>query len=498
MTDYEEVDKHWAKRYILDPLTAPEPSQETGPGSSHYNVHLRASRPISIAARPTPHPKAQQLPASPPRRANSQRASYQALRRSTSASSDESGQDPFADKGASANFFNQPTPPDSAGFQKPPTTPPGQYHPSNPFSASARRARRTSNLVTHHEEEAASQHTGLVSPPQSPESPASDSARAAQPGDLSPTAAYHNGRLPIRSASARAGPSTRPYPARNPEHTRSRSEGQQQQQHHQPARPPSAAGSSNRNSALYQRFPGDMTHRPLDMIRRDTRAADRRHRKRFSEADTIDLLDNVGPTYHHGGPYDATLASRNMNKMYSPVEAVRDSNMAALRATPQEYIQDSLVHHRPLQGTALIPSGGVDGRGNVMRYEEGADLMREPDAPGGAYKRYDFIKYHPDDLKGKGEPSYTLERDLKRGKGKGENENEYEMQSNPLLAKSLRRRSTPAGFTSGANTNAATTVEVEENKSLGRQNSTGHRLSEGLKRRFGSLRRKKSPSPDLD
>jgi hypothetical protein len=26
-----------------------------------------------------------------------------------------------------------------------------------------------------------------------------------------------------------------------------------------------------------------------------------------------------------------------------------------------------------------------------MAYEEGADLMREPDAPGGAYKRYDFI-----------------------------------------------------------------------------------------------------------
>jgi hypothetical protein len=26
-----------------------------------------------------------------------------------------------------------------------------------------------------------------------------------------------------------------------------------------------------------------------------------------------------------------------------------------------------------------------------MRYEEGADLMREPDAPGGAYKRWEGI-----------------------------------------------------------------------------------------------------------
>jgi hypothetical protein len=29
---------------------------------------------------------------------------------------------------------------------------------------------------------------------------------------------------------------------------------------------------------------------------------------------------------------------------------------------------------------------GYDGR--PMTYEEGADLMREPDAPGGAYKRW--------------------------------------------------------------------------------------------------------------
>ncbi|KAJ9152145.1 hypothetical protein NKR23_g2711 [Pleurostoma richardsiae] len=36
-------DKQWAKKYILDPLTAPEPSQETGPGSSFYNVRRSLS-----------------------------------------------------------------------------------------------------------------------------------------------------------------------------------------------------------------------------------------------------------------------------------------------------------------------------------------------------------------------------------------------------------------------------------------------------------------------
>ncbi|KAM3468251.1 hypothetical protein MY5147_008120 [Beauveria neobassiana] len=450
-----------AKRYILDPLTAPEPSQETGPGSSHYNVHLRASRPSSSGT----------APPSPPHRADSKKAGsrHQILaKRSPSLSSNDDARDPFTDSRASAHFFNKSTSPESTGFLKP--------------APSFRRARRTSNLDTHHEETHA-HHTGLVSPPQSPDSVTSDSAVAAQPSTLSPTAAYHSDRLPIRCASAR-GPSPRSHQDHQP-HSRSRSDGHSRQpQQQRPSRPP---------GALPQRFPGDMSHRPLDMIRRETRAADRRHRKRFSEADTIDLLDTIGPTYHHDGPYDATLASRNVNPRYAPVEAVRDSNMAALRATPREFIQDALIHHRPLQGTATIPSGGVDASGNVLVYDEGADLMREPDAPGGAYRRYDFIDYHPDDLKGKGEPSFSIERDQKKGKGQAEAG--FEMESNPLMAKSLRRRSSlPSGRSSGAQAGGS----GDEGQSLGRQNSTGRRISQGLKRRFGSLRRKKSHSPDLE
>ncbi|KAM3440571.1 hypothetical protein MY4824_002019 [Beauveria thailandica] len=463
MTGYEDSDKLWAKRYILDPLTAPEPSQETGPGSSHYNLHLRASRPSSSAT----------APPSPPHRADSQKTGsrhHLRAKRSPSLGSNDDARDPFTDSRASAHFFNKSTSPESTGFLKP--------------APSFRRARRTSNLDTHHEETHA-HHTGLVSPPQSPDSVTSDSAVAAQPSTLSPTAAYHSDRLPIRCASAR-GPSSRSHQDHQPQpHSRSRSDGHSHQpQQQRPSRPP---------GTLTQRFPGDMSHRPLDMIRRETRAADRRHRKRFSEADTIDLLDTIGPTYHHDGPYDATLASRNVNPRYAPVEAVRDSNMAALRATPREFIQDALIHHRPLQGTATIPSGGVDASGNVLVYEEGADLMREPDAPGGAYRRYDFIDYHPDDLKGKGEPSFSIERDQKRGKGQAEAG--FEMESNPLMAKSLRRRSSlPSGRSSGAHAGGS----GDEEQSLGRQNSTGRRISQGLKRRFGSLRRKKSPSPDLE
>ena len=132
------------------------------------------------------------------------------------------------------------------------------------------------------------------------------------------------------------------------------------------------------------------------MIKRDARAADRAphiRRRARPTTDTIDSLDRsaVGGSYHHGGPYDATLASRNTNELYSPVAAVHESNMEALKATPREYIIDSLQKHVPLQGTATVPSGGQDMSGNVIEYKEGADLMREPDAPGGPYKRWDGV-----------------------------------------------------------------------------------------------------------
>lgn len=153
----------------------------------------------------------------------------------------------------------------------------------------------------------------------------------------------------------------------------------------------------SRSRSLHERFPGDLAPRPLDVIRNDARAAEKphRHRKRISDVDQIDALDTIGGTYHHGGPYDATLISRNLNKKYSPVAAVQDSNMETLRATPREYIIDSLERHLPLQGTATVPSGGMDISGRRMSYEEGADLMREPDAPGGAFKRWDHMVLPP-------------------------------------------------------------------------------------------------------
>lgn len=224
-----------------------------------------------------------------------------------------------------------------------------------------------------------------------------------------------------------------------------------------------------------------MSSRPLDVIKQETKTADRyhrRHRSRLSQTDTIDALDTIGGTYHHGGPYDATLASYNTRMKNSPVAAVRDSNLEALRATPNEYIKDSLERHVPLQGTATIPSGSVDLSGNVMEYEEGTDMMRDPTAGGGAYKRWDApgITYHPDDLKGKSEPSYTIERDMKR--------RERLLQPAGI---EMQPRKTRHSFSAGDD--RANYILSGQEETSG--NSSSSRLSQGLRRRFGSLRRKR-------
>lgn len=139
-----------------------------------------------------------------------------------------------------------------------------------------------------------------------------------------------------------------------------------------------------------------MSHRPLDTLKKEAKAAHRSphlNKRHIPGADIIDSLDRttLGAPYHHEGPYDATLLARNTSFNSSPLEAVRNSNNEALKATPQENIRDSLRKHVPLQGTAVIPPGAIGYDGRVMNYEEGADLMREEDAPGGAYKRWDFV-----------------------------------------------------------------------------------------------------------
>jgi hypothetical protein len=256
-----------------------------------------------------------------------------------------------------------------------------------------------------------------------------------------------------------------------------------------------------RSGSLKERYPGDMSHRPLDAIRKDEKIAYRAphlRKKNFQGADVIDRLDAAGPArYHHEGPYDATSIARNRHVKYPPVEAVRESNEEALRATPRENIVDAITKHRPLEGTANIPPGMPDSFGRVLHYEEGADLQREP---GGDYKRWPgqvrfTIKcfhctvanssqyYHPDDLKGKGEPSYTIEKALK---GHKEGESGIEMTPRHRHSKSLG--------TDQVSSIPAETLDAEasgEASGLGRSNTTGKGVGTALKKRFGSIRRRK-------
>lgn len=132
-----------------------------------------------------------------------------------------------------------------------------------------------------------------------------------------------------------------------------------------------------------------------DSVRR-SKSLDPQHRRpkqRKHVADVIDRLDEsaIGGYYHHSGPYDATMRSFNLNKEFSPVAATKEGNKAAWMATPREAQLDALRKGRPLDGVGIVPPGHRAMNGQVMQYEEGADLMRDMSPGGGAYKRWPGI-----------------------------------------------------------------------------------------------------------
>ncbi|KAK5172201.1 uncharacterized protein LTR77_003839 [Saxophila tyrrhenica] len=176
-----------------------------------------------------------------------------------------------------------------------------------------------------------------------------------------------------------------------------------------------------RGSSLKERYPGDKSHQPLDIIRRDSRKAHRSphlHKKSMPGADSIDKLDPAvgGIAYHHEGPYDAALMSRNRNPKTAPLGAVENTNQEALKATPRENIKDAVERHKPLDGTAVVPPGEQDRFGRVYQYREGADLMHEGSSGDAGYKRWPGKDYDPEDLKGQSEPGFSLGRAMQAHK----------------------------------------------------------------------------------
>ncbi|KAI9877584.1 MAG: hypothetical protein M1830_003513 [Pleopsidium flavum] len=244
------------------------------------------------------------------------------------------------------------------------------------------------------------------------------------------------------------------------------------------------ATSRRRGNSLTSRFPGDQSHRPLDMLKHNAKLANRAphlRKKHLPGPDTIDSLDTIGGSYHHEGPFDATLLARNTSSPISPVQAVRASNIEALKATPREKIQDSVERHRPLDGVAIVPPGMLDRYGRTYKYEEGTDMMIED---GGNYKRWPGVKYLPEDLKGKGEPSYSLEKALKDQKNHkrdiSDGHSGIEMTSRPKSSDGgARRLSTGQSYS-------------QWERDMRRSNTTGRRASGILRKRVGSLPKNKN------
>lgn len=262
---------------------------------------------------------------------------------------------------------------------------------------------------------------------------------------------------------------------------------------------PTSTTRLRRTSSLTSRFPGDKSHHPLAQLTAESRAADRAPHLRAKHQigpDTIDTLDNVtGAAYHHPGPYDATLLARNNTPASSPVAALAESNAETLKATPREKIIDSVHGHRPLDGVATYPPGGTDPNGHVYDYEPGENLMTAGNPAGGAYKRWPGLAYHPDDIKGKGEPSYSIEKALKDHKNGGVDGGSKGHRTSASQEIELTSRPSEAADQAQATGNAQ---QIERDGMWGdgkgrmRRSASAKekRLSGGgLKKRFGSLKK---------
>ena len=257
-------------------------------------------------------------------------------------------------------------------------------------------------------------------------------------------------------------------------------------------------GTRSRGSSLGERFPGDMSGEPLESIRKDYKTAYRAPHLRKNHQirpDTIDSLDTVGGGYHHEGPFDATLYTRNTAYRSSPVAAVAESNIEALKATPRDKIVDSVRGHRPLDGVASTPPGQMDRNGQTYNYREGENMMIEHGPDGGAYKRYPGVQYHPDDIKGKSEPSYSIEKALKKDKAENPSPRSHRKESSQGIEMTSRPKS--SGTDKGYKMHSRNVSGAESN--LGRSISNGgHRnsMGEGLRARIGSMKKKKVGSSD--
>ncbi|KAJ6134555.1 hypothetical protein N7523_000877 [Penicillium sp. IBT 18751x] len=243
--------------------------------------------------------------------------------------------------------------------------------------------------------------------------------------DCMPMASLHHPHHPYNQSSSRrtSFSSNNPY-ARFASPSRS----------HAPSRRSCSVSESVR-SAPSMWWDGTTEHYPVEpKKRRESQSSVPRRSKSqriysrnsmLVNPDIIDQLDNVTSySYHHEGPYDAVCAERNLDSKHSPLEAVRESNEEALRATPKDKITDCLNSHRPLDGTAFFPPGHTDINGETYDYQEGPNVVRSDYGLGGYMRQTqdrftdDEIKNDPFYLRPLSNPFSQLKKKLSLRKGK--------------------------------------------------------------------------------
>ncbi|GAB7364437.1 hypothetical protein MBLNU230_g4978t1 [Neophaeotheca triangularis] len=323
------------------------------------------------------------------------------------------------------------------------------------------------------------------------------------------------GHPPRKASNPKSGSPSAPFPSYRDEAfggmdpTRRRSGDQRRSgdlARHSRAGSDTAGGAnrSRRSSSLKERHPGDMSNQPLEILRRDSKKAHRSPHLRKQHqpgADMIDRLDPAigGAAYHHEGPFDAALLARNTSYKSAPLAAVESSNQEAINATPKEVIKDAIKGHKPLDHVADVPPGQPDQFGRVYDYEEGTDMMREGATTNAGYKRWPGTDYDQDDLAGKGEPAYSLDKALQAHKIS--DSGEMELQDRSHLKKEHREAGQKGKLDArdpveiAGDDGAYADLQHANDRDLPNSSAGGigrsGSLKAGLKRRIGSLRHRK-------
>lgn len=96
-------------------------------------------------------------------------------------------------------------------------------------------------------------------------------------------------------------------------------------------------------------------------------------------------------------------------------------------------------------------------------------------------------EYHPDDLKGKGEPSYSIELALKQHQ---RNDHRRELDGDSAYEMTARARPSSSGARDGEKPMGPQVPYRDWQGDIRRSNTTGRSVGQGLKSKLGSLRKR--------